>query len=267
MKELFLTLSPVNTRSYPLIRVKLLQYLSSLAHFNLNANHPLAVICHELQQDGSSREISEVALECMLHCIRSYGGSGSGDDLQKLSSRIDCAAVTLLRRDGQLQLAALRARTLLDRCKRRLAPSSSTAAHVVNDSLSLNQARMAATELAHVRMDQRGDHYDEAIEQSLFALTGLCVNADTEVYTSWRPSPSTFADEMVICDKKSIHTLEDLAKIYEELKEHAQAVQWLELSENMACSLLGVVTESVATVHIAEKLNNLRFKVALHQLN
>jgi len=266
LKELFLTLSPVNTRSYPMVRVKLLQYLSSLAQSKLNANHPLAVICHELQQDGSSREISEVALECMLNSIRSCGDYGSGDDLQKLASHVECAAITLLRRDGQLQLAALRARTLLDRCKRRLAPLSSTGAYVVNDSLSLNQARMAATELVHVRMDQRGEHYDEAIEQSLFALTGLCVNSDAEACPSWPPPPSLFAEEMVIRDKKSIHTLEDLAKVYEELEEHAQAIQWLELSENMACSLLGGVTESVATAHIVEKLNNLRFKVALCQL-
>lgn len=236
-----MTLSPVNTRIYPKIRVKLLLYLSSLAHSKINANRPLAVICHELQQDDDSRDVSEVALECMLNSIRSYGGNGRGDDLQKLASRVECAAIILLRRDGQPQLTALRARTLLGRYKRRLAPPSCTQAYILNDSLS--QARMAATELTHVRMDQRGGHYDEAIEQSLFALTGLCLNSDTEICPSWPPPPSLFAEGMTISDKKSINTLEDLTKIYEELEEHAQAIQWLELAESMACSLLGGVTE------------------------
>lgn len=47
--------------------------------------------------------------------------------------------------------------------------------------------------------------------------------------------------------QKNVHTLENLTKIYEELEERVQAIQWLVLAENMACSLLSGVTESVTT--------------------
>ncbi|KAJ9655000.1 hypothetical protein H2198_006045 [Neophaeococcomyces mojaviensis] len=255
LKELFLTLSPVNVRVYPLIRIKLLQYLSTLAHMKLNKNHPLSIICHELQQDENSHAVSGVALECMLNTIKSHGSGishGRGENLYDLAFRLECAAITLLRRDGQLDLASYRAKSLLNRAKAMLTTLESR----YQDISSLRQARMAATELAHVCMDQRGDHYDEAIEHCLFALTG--VQYDSGVFEGWPPSSLTFDRQAVIRDKRSVYTFEDLAKIYDELGDRVQAIAWLEMGVLLAHEVFDAAAEVTATTHIVEKLNRLR---------
>lgn len=254
LRELFLTLSPVNTRIFPKIRIVLLQYLSYLACFKLQSTHPLAVICHELQQDQHSREVSELALKCMLSILRAPG-SGSNRD-ETAAFRLECANITLLRRDGQLSLAAAEAKLLYDRCRWNFQHDDSEQA--------TQQLRKAAAELAHVRMDQRGEHYVEAIDLSLLVLTGM-LEPTVAIGGDFPPHPSDFAS--FIGDEKSVYALEDLAKIYEELDATDQAIEWLERAEDFACELFGNETVSTATAHIVKKLADLKARSSLQKKN
>lgn len=244
LRELFLTLSPVNTRIFPKIRTVLLQYLSYLSCLKLSPTHPLAVICHELQQDEQSVEVSELALNCMLGTLRATSNLSSQSEAEAF--RLECAAVKLTRRDGQLRLAADKARALYDRCLQRLGNDDSEQA--------MQQLRKAATELAHVCMDLRGNSYDEAIDLCLFVLTGML--EPTTSISEFPPHPSDFAS--FIGDEKSVYTLEDLAKIYEELGATEHAIEWLERAEDLACELFGNQIMSTATAHIVDKLEKLR---------
>lgn len=252
LKELFLTLSPVNTRICSRIRTILLQYLSYLAYFNLPPSHPIAVICHELQHDDHDREVSERALSCMLNAIHTYHSQFAGTEM---AVKLECSIITLLRRDGELELAAAKARTLFRKCQSQLPMFNGTHQVQSNETAKpLKHARMAATELAHVCVDQGGDAYDEAIEYSLFALTGKMPLFDS--IEEWPPSPSDFC--CFIQDKKSVHVLEDLAKIYGELGLMGQTLRWLEMAELLASQLYGGAHESTATAHIVEKLEHMR---------
>jgi len=252
LKELFLTLSPVNTRICPNVRKMLLQYLSTLAYFKLKPSHPIAVICHELQNDQHDREVSERGLACMIDVLRARPKQMNAEDQ---SFPIECAMIALLRRDGDIAAAAHRAKNLVQETQRQLPPSWQQMDR--NDEHAkelLNRSRMAATELAHVRMDQRGEHYKEATELSIFVLTGHLPSAASSYH--WPPTPSSCTS--FIRDKKSVNTLEDLAKIYEEQKLIGPAIEWLVMAETLAMETCWAMTSPTVTAHITEKLRALR---------
>lgn len=269
LRELFLTLSPVNIRNCPErrrnvlqhTRVSLLQYLSWLAHIKLGATHPIAVICHELQRDDHDRGVSERALKCMLQALRTRASQEEiAVDVEELTFRTERAIITLLRRDSAWYAAAEKAKALLKRCERQLLGAfwNFSRTPSAQSSVALRRCRIAATELAHVQMDRPGDHYDESIELSLFALTGkmsFSTGAATADAIVWPPVPDTVTG--IIRDEKTVYTLEDLAKIYEELGAYEQAAQWLVQARDLAEELLGCASDSSATAHIVQKLEKL----------
>lgn len=261
LRELCLTLSPVNTRVCPKLRIHLLQYLSYLAFMKLGSHHPVATICHELQQDENDREVSETALKYILECLRSRAQTEPQlGDVEELAFKIECSIITLLRRDRAYYAAAEKAKVLLKKCQRQiLAACFNFSRTPATDTVSImRRARTAATELAHIRMDQRGNWYDEAIEHCMFALT-TNMKLSTEEQT-WPPLPDNVTE--YIKDKKAVHTLEDLAKIYDELALPEQSLMWLEKARLLAEALYGSEEESVATAHIVEKMNVLHEKLS-----
>jgi len=251
VKELFSTLSPVNTMVCPDVRRILLQYLSALARDRLTATHPIAVICHELQQDSHDREVSERALTYMLDAVQIYGVDGVSGNV---SFDLEKTIVALLRRDKDLEAAARKAQVLCLKALKRLSVCQ-TAGWYTDANRELEQARMAATELSHVRIDQRDGQYDEAIKLSIFVLTGD-IQFTTTDDIGWRPSPVDLPE--FIKDKRSVYTLEDLAKIYDTLQYRNRAIQWLEQARMLAVELFGNASESTATAHIVEKLEQMR---------
>jgi len=252
MRELFLTLSPVNTRVFPKIRTVILQYLGCLASFKLSKTHPIFVICHQLQQDGHDRHVSEVGLQCMLDTFATREqGEAFAIESKELAFQVERALITLLRRDGQLEAAAGRAEALMQISLKDIAAACWGSDTMVMDRAStLEHSRLAARELAHVRMDQGISRYDKAIEISVFVLTGTLQLAANE--DGWPPLPYTITN--VIRDKSSVYTMEDLAQIYEKLGMIKEANDWLQLAVALALDLFGDTYESTVTRMIGEKL-------------
>lgn len=217
MRELFATLSPVNTRIYPRARIVLLRYLDNI---KLGDSHPIRIITHQLLRDGHCREFSQRALSCMLDLFVSALGRSS-----ILTFEVQRAFITLLRRDSQYDMAAQMATELLDTTKRVFGATS-------------EQARLVATELAHIHID-KGAYVPAAM---------LC---------RWVICQSTSAYEFIgprFHDARAVYAMEDLANIHIRSGEINTSIIWLEQALHDAWTLW---TGSVATMHIVDKLDPL----------
>lgn len=259
IREILLTLSPTNTRISPIVRTMFLQLLRRRAGELLGVQHPITMISTELLKDGDEQEVSERGLRCCVDAI--YASRGLKDS-STIAMQVECAIIKSHRRGGDLDLAAAEASSLYRKASQRARQLENT----LDDTKDLNemcgfmtQARLAATELAHVRMDQRSDHYDEAIQMSVFALTGKEFASHTKVLNEWPPASSSIGGQ--IEDKAAVSTAEDLAKLCHELGFIDRAIAWLTRAEELAVMSLGGSHSETVTVHIREKLQDLRVEL------
>lgn len=250
LRELFLTLSPVTTRSSPDVRTLLLKHLTQFARLKLGAQHPISIICYELQFDNDDREVSEKALICMLNSIRKY--CQQSIDITDMEVRLECSIITLLRRDNDLGAAATQAKALLRKTQQRL-PALWNFNQTAETIRAMKRARMAATELAHIYMDMSSDQYEEALSLCFFVLTGYPKVVDAHATT-----PSSLP--LIIHDSKSFHTMEDLAKIYNEVGNVRQAMHWLKQATILGKAIFDPdhAAGMTALAFVAEKMQRLR---------
>ncbi|CAF9935980.1 hypothetical protein IMSHALPRED_010416 [Imshaugia aleurites] len=217
VQELFSTLSPVNTTKCSAVRLSLLRAFSDLAKQSLGGRHPVTIICSELQEDRTSREISERCLSFMIDLLTSMRGMSYA-----LTITTQLALIQLLRRNKDIERAGIMARTVL---------SSSTALFGVH-SLS---ARLALRALEHVLMDQ--NEWRQALE----VCSSIVGQASS---TEERVEPQHH-------DECAIHTMEDIAKIYDNLGRPESCIAWLDRAAKSAYNLFG---SCAATTHIIDKL-------------
>ena len=71
LRELFSTLSPVNTNMHAPVRVTLLRYLRRMCHLHLGQVHPITLILTQLELDSGTRYASETCLQCLLSLLSS----------------------------------------------------------------------------------------------------------------------------------------------------------------------------------------------------
>ncbi|KAI0201367.1 hypothetical protein F4808DRAFT_469671 [Astrocystis sublimbata] len=100
------------------------------------------------------------------------------------------------------------------------------------------QARATARQLEHVYMD---------IGSWSMALT-VCMDIVGQTQLDGSATVSTKKDE---CD---LYTMEDVAKIHQQLGDNDQSISWLMLAATTASTLFGA---SVQTIHIVDKLEKL----------
>lgn len=217
VQELFSTLSPANTALCSRLRLSLLREFINLAGQSFGSTHPVTVLCYELQKDRGSQEVSERALSFMIDLLISIQGTS-----YTLTFRAQTALVRLLRRSKEYERAGAMARRLL---------SSSISLFGAQSIL----ARMAARELEHVLMDR--NDWQQALEVCL-SIIG-------------QPPSTLELVEPQYYDEYAVHTMEDIAKIYDNLGESESSIAWLTQAANSAWTLWG---SGVATTHIIDKL-------------
>ena len=215
--ELFSVLSPVNTVVCKGLRTDLLRLLNSLSRSHLGEKHPLTSLTQELQNDRSSGEISVRGLSSMIGLL-SLG--------LQLSDKSICRAQRMLiklhRRSGRRTEALSIARKLAD----KLASSHG------KDSI---QARLAMREVEHVLMDM--GEWQQALE--------LCM------VIVGQAGPFEGVPEPQCLDDCAAYTMEDIAKIYDNLKDTGSSIKWLEKAVQCEWDLW---KDSVATKHTVDKL-------------
>lgn len=210
--EILATLSPANTKESPLIRLQIIQYLANMSLITLGDKHPITVVLSQLYYDDvGKRDVSERCMEYMIYLATT--NSHDEPALKSLALDAQISIIRLLRKDDEHK-GALQAAQL----------AHAKAASVYGPSSP--QAISALRQQEHVHIDS-GNHV-EALETcfSIINLTGFG-------------------------EKSAIHTMEDIAYIYEKLGNVEARAQWLSRAAVSAQCLWG---ESVATSHITDKI-------------
>jgi hypothetical protein len=230
LRNLFATLSPVNTSARPELRGILLQFLTSEAQSGLSSNHPITQICQELQKDEGCQEISQRSLQCMLDIFNSRLGRSRAITFKLLDS-----LATLLRRSGEYQ-AGLEIVTELLKSARPVFGDES------------DQVRSVENELAHFYM---------LTNDSDLAL-GHCMSVVTRPPGApGCPAAETASGEAVFYqDGIAAHTMEDIAEIHQRRGDMEQCITWLERAASIALIVWG--PKSIATSHLIDKMTSLQ---------
>ncbi|KAL8905423.1 MAG: hypothetical protein Q9207_002663 [Kuettlingeria erythrocarpa] len=216
--KLITTFSPINFRRYPhslLVRRRLLHHLVDSASKTRPQTDPLLVISKQLLRDRDTLATTEVALSCLIDTMQ--------DRSPAFVHRANRARIALLRRDGQLDHALDRATELVAATSRSTTPKSV-------------ERRGALAEKAHILMDRRkeGDLY-EALDLCKVRV-GICVTGGR--ITTYR-------------DESAMYTMEDMAKIHDELNELEKSVVWLEQAADIGRDLR---VDRMAMTHVVDKL-------------
>ena len=215
--EVLSTLSPVNTCVCPNLRISLLRGLSDLASKHIGALHPITILTRELQKGTTYRDVSERGLSFINDLFTAVLGLSHAYTFDA-----ERALVRLLRRGGDNDRALYMAQQTF---------AASTSAFG-DDSL---RARRAGRELEHILMDM-GD-WRQALE--------VCMTIVGQLETvNGSPEPQ-YRDEC------AVHTMEDIAKIYNRLEDLKSSIAWLKQAAACAWTLWGTW---VATQHIVDKL-------------
>lgn len=201
LADIYATISPTNTMVCPQLRVQLLRLFARTARTKLGINHPLTIICHQLQMD-SDAETSVRALRLMIDDLEARS-CHQKLDLHQLKRTL----VTLLRR------------------KKDYASAGALALSLVNSTLrdfgADNQwARVAETECVHILTDQ--GRWEEASK--------LC---QAVLESGQRELGDMFPDE------RSVYAMEDMAEISGQLQLFEQALSWLEKAFDGAMRVWG----------------------------
>lgn len=223
LRNLFATLSPVNTSARPELRGILLQYLSRVAYTSLSENHPITKICEELQHDEDCQEISRRGLQCMLDIFNSRLKRSEAITFKLLDS-----LATLLRRSGEFHAGLQIITELLKASTPVFGPDS-------------DQVRQVEGELAHFYM--LTDDCDLALSHCMSVVT--------------RPQPEGSHEEPSFHkDGISAHAMEDIAEIHQRRGDLEQCIAWLERAASIAIVVWG--PKSVATGHLIDKMTALQ---------
>ena len=228
LRNVFATLSPANTSARPELRAILLQFLTSEARDTLSPNHPITVICQELQRDEDCQEVSRRGLQCMLDIFSSRLGRSRAVSFKLLDS-----LATLLRRNGEFDAAMDIVLELLRSCRQVFGPES-------------DQVRMVENELAHFYMV--ADECDLALGHCMAVVQ--------------RPPPPGSApdapppESAFYQDGIAAHGMEDIAEIYQRRGDVEATIAWLERAASIAMKIWG--PKSIATGHIIDKMTSLQ---------
>ena len=215
--QLFSVLSPVNTVVCASLRTSLLRMLYGQSKASLGPLHPLTILIRELHNDVTYHEISAWGLDCIVDLLTTTRDSSDLDTV-----RAQIARTKILRRSGQSKPALSRAQKLLE---------VSRAAHGSNAL----QTRKAAREVEHVLMDI--GHWREALQ--------MCMDIIGEVRVV------NGVVQPLYNDRCAASTMEDIAKIYDNLSDADSSIAWL---KGAAISGQGLLRASVAEEHIVDKV-------------
>ncbi|KAK0723263.1 hypothetical protein B0T26DRAFT_705930 [Lasiosphaeria miniovina] len=225
LRNVLATLSPANTSARPELRSILLKFLATEARNNLSPNHPITLICQELQKDEGCQEISRRALQCMLDVFNSRLGRSRAVTFKLLDS-----LATLLRRNGEFEAAMEIITELLNSCRQVFGHDS-------------DQARAVENELAHFYM--MTDECDRALDHCMAVVKrpqapGIPVEAEPVFYQ----------------DSIAAHTMEDIAEIHQRQGDVERCITWLERAAAIALNIWG--PKAIATGHIVDKVTSLQ---------
>jgi len=226
LRNLFATLSPANTSARPELRGILLQFLSSEARDTLSPNHPITLICQELQRDEDCQEVSRRGLQCMLDIFSNRLGKSRAVSFKLLDS-----LATLLRRNGEFDAAMDIILELLNSCRQVFGRES-------------DQARMIENELAHFYMV--ADECDLALDHCM-----AVVKRPQPI-----PGPPAPTEPLFYQDGIAAHSMEDIAEIHQRRGDVEASIVWLERAASIALALWG--PKSIATGHIIDKMTSLQ---------
>ncbi|KAI1630862.1 Clr5 domain-containing protein [Biscogniauxia mediterranea] len=219
----FTVLSPANTAICPALRNSLLRFLYQLAETFLSNNHPLAALARELRVQNGDLWITETALACLIDGISSAFGPA-----HQLSLTAQLRRVAFLRRSHKYDSALQHARTTLNTANSSYGPTSL-------------QARRVARHIEHILMDKGS--WAEALSVCL-GIVGTADERGLPVETTLR-------------DSCAVYTMEDIAKIYENMGEPEKSTDWLRKAATCATNL-GKPVHEIA--HIVDKLETLLLK-------
>ncbi|KAK1761510.1 hypothetical protein QBC47DRAFT_370304 [Echria macrotheca] len=225
LRNVFSTLSPANTSARPELRGILLQFLASEARDTLSPNHPITVICQELQRDEDGQEISRRGLQCMLDIFTTRLSRSRAVSFKLLDS-----LATLLRRNGEFDAAMDIILELLNSCRQVFGHQS-------------DQARMIENELAHFYMV--ADECDLALSHCMSVI-----RRPPEPGTLAPVEPTYYEDEI------AARSMEDIAEIHQRRGDVEASIMWLERAAALALSLWG--PKDIATGHIIDKMTGLQ---------
>lgn len=217
VQEILSTLSPINTATCPGLRLSLLHSFSILARQKFEHTDPILVLCKELQKDSRSQEVSERALSFLIDLLTSIHGTSYA-----VAFKAQTSLIRLLRRNKDYARAGHMARRFLSSSNNTFGSQSTP-------------ARLAAREIEHILMDEKQWH--EALE--------VCHSIVGQQPSSFQLAEPHHHDEC------AVHTMEDIAKIYEHLGEAASCIGWLTQAANSAWILWRSCS---ATTHIVDKL-------------
>ncbi|GAB1313664.1 hypothetical protein MFIFM68171_03874 [Madurella fahalii] len=223
LRNLFATLSPANTSVRPELRGILLQFLGSEAQSNLSPNHPITLICQELQRDEDCQEVSRRSLQCMLDLFNSRL-----DQSRAVTFRLLDSLSTLLRRNGEFHAAMEIIVELLKSCRQVFGPAS-------------DETRTIENELAHFYMSI--DECDLALDHCMSVVTRP-------------PSEASEGKTVFHQDGISAYTMEDIAEIHRRRGDVEQCIAWLERAASIALDVWG--PKSIATGHIIDKMTSMQ---------
>ncbi len=233
LRNLFATLSPVNTNARPELRGILLRFLTSQANTSLSSNHPITHICQELQQDEGCPEISQRSLQCMLDIFNRRLGRSRAITFKLLDS-----LATLLRRSGEYQAGLEIVSELLKSARPVFGAES-------------DQARSIENELAHFYM--LTDQPDLALGHCMSVITRPPRPASSASVSppGSQASHATYYEEGI-----AAHAMEDIAEIHQRRGDMEQSIAWLERAASIALTVWG--PKSIATGHLIDKMTTLQ---------
>ena len=223
LRRLITEFSPINFRRYhdsPVVRKRLLNHLVNSASKTRHRDDPLLVICKQLLRDGDTRHTTEVALSCLIDAAEGIAPA--------VVHRAKKAMIALLRRDGQLDKA-------LDRAEELVASTSGAAPASI-------ERRSALEEKAHILMDRRKEGDLHEALRLCHVRVGMRYKGVGEVYR----------------DKSAMYTMEDIAKIHDELNDLQKSVVWLEQAAHLGKDLR---VDRMAMTHIVDKLVDAKKKL------
>jgi tetratricopeptide (TPR) repeat protein len=225
LRNLFATLSPINTSARPELRGILLRFLSSEAQSSLSSNHPITQICKALQQDEGCQEISQRSLQCMLDIFNTRLGRSRAITFKLLDS-----LATLLRRSGEYHAGLEIITELLNSSRPVFGPDS-------------DQVRSVENELAHFYM--LSGEPDMALSHCMSVITKPPTSAAAS-----QDEPTFYQDGI------AAHTMEDIAEIHQRRGDLEQCITWLERAASIALVVWG--PKSIATSHLIDKMTSLQ---------
>lgn len=214
LRELFTTLSVINTSICPGLRGEMLRLFARSTYDPDCPSEPLHAICCRLQEEWVSDEVLETALRAVSRAAVEMLGT----DQQEVFE-LKRALVRLLRRRKKFANAEPMVRTAVRDMEQRCG----------RDDV---KTRLAMSELVYILNDQK--RYEEAVAM-----------AEDVLYRGQRDEGQAFPSE------RSVYAMEDLAEVYERLNRKQDAVLWLRRALKGALERWG---NKAAAIHINDKL-------------